>query len=241
MKSILFFLLIFLFIPSATYAQETVKSNTVTTQIGSPTAPPPTSSGRGRVAPDIPADQIKQAITDQFKINMEGFSNENLKYIWKKFWDISETKFFDLVPDGLVIQRNDSAKWSEQLGCAEIVPAVIIKEAGASGVRLDETTFTVVVLHELGHVIYHCNDRNLGFLKLKEEHNRIWSNSNGITVYGRNHYNSTENFAEMITYYLHPSVNERTIGVNPNIPFGMGKHRDFFEIVKQILGDYPQS
>jgi hypothetical protein len=201
------------------------ESNKVITKVGNPqdtthgTAPPP------------PAD-IRQGIIDQFGITMNGFQPQQLQWAWEKFWDVSHTNFIDLVR-GTEITAFDGM--SEQTGCRSFL---LRSSLGID--RGDETLFKVVLIHEMGHIIYHCNVESKAHIV---DHENAFSAEGGMTLYGETACYGTEptheDYAEMIAYYLNPGVIEQTAcGSRGVVPFADGKYPLHFMTAKEILGDY---
>lgn len=194
------------------------------------------------IPPNIADSELKQAILDQFGINMIGFGTEYLRYAWEKFWDISNTKFFQHLKNrtrakGTIIDVRQ-AGGSQQFACGESETDITLQQAGRGG-KFDKTTFTTILLHELGHILYWCvSDAD----SYRSDHDKLYVEIKGMTGYGRA-VDTTENYPEMITYYLHPGVTERTHGDysdQTNIPFAGGKNPSYFALVQKILGYYPQ-
>lgn len=232
----------------ATFAVEpvlaqTFKSNSVITKVGdAPEDQKPKIGGSGvkHPAPPAPAN-LQQAIYDQFNIDLNDFSQQELNWAWEKFWDIQHTKFFELTKGTHVFRTAGS---SETKGCSVYFAHYPIQEL-----------FNVILIHELGHVIQNC-PRDAKSLATK--HNNLYQNGkNTVTGYGLPKSFAPngsalscfgypawgENYAEMITYYLNPNAKEQTVGNgtcvnNGTVPFADGKHQDYFDLAREILGEY---
>ncbi len=207
------------------YAQ--TRSEKVTTRVGNPTTQPPTQGGE---APPPPQD-IRQGIIDEFGITMNGFTQEQLQWAWEKYWDVSHTNFINLVR-GTVVTAHSGM--SEQTGCKTFL---LRDELGIT--RGDATLFKVVLIHEFGHIIYWCGDGE----RATTDHENAFVSEGGMTGYGASGcYGTppiTEDYAEMITYYLNRNVLEQTgCELRGVVPFADGKYPKHFETARKILGDY---
>ena len=136
-------------------------------------------------------------------------------------------------------------------------PATYIQE------HADKTKFQLTIVHELGHTIENCNTDALNH---KNEHDAIWNKNNltwnnslvnktgkgynYLTGYSSQvwctgaddtlHNESTENYAEMIAYYLIPEAKERVITNCPrNDQVPLQVHPEYKEVARKILGDFP--
>ncbi len=246
--------------------QSTVKSNKVCTKVGNPsgTSPcegtevappgvvtPPTGpipqtgckDEQGNditcprpTAPNIPDSELIGALKDKFGITLSGFGNNYARALWEKMWEVSNTKFPELVKGALITVGAGS-----QTGCKEVnVPLVPSQE-----------TFTILVFHELGHVIRNCSSRGDSAW---DTHLAAIASEGYVSIYSNNPctysaqeleknrdwIHQSEDYAEMITYYLHQDKRQQTVrcaggGTNP---FADGAAPAHFEAVKQILGPY---
>lgn len=211
----------------------TMASNEVITRVGNPrTSSPGTGSGVHPKAPP-PPDDVRQAIIDKFGITMDGFNHDNLVWAWEKFWDVSNTHFIELAKGTTLTEA--AGRIPEQLSCTQIVI-----NNSANQQRLN-----VILLHELGHKIDHCNPEPLSH---HEEHEQVYAKEKNLTGYGLPNERGqacfgtpavNEDYAEMITYYLNPGVKE-LIECNrqDQVPFADGKYPLHYQLAKKILGDY---
>lgn len=186
------------------YAQ--TSSDKTTTRVGNPTSNPPSGGGS---AP--PTGDPRQAMIDEFDITMEGFSGEHLTWAREKLWEVSNTKFIDLVR-GTTIQAVSSG--SHQKGC---------RGSHSSGVDVDlqqfpQEFFKFLLIHELGHIVRNCNDRaTIQY----DEHINAHNSEGGVSYYGNNASSCTgsdnlsEDYADMIAYYLSPSAGLSTVSCDP--------------------------
>lgn len=188
--------------------------------------PTPPTNGKG-TPPPVNQQQLREEIIKKFGIAMDGFNTEQLQWAWEKLWDISSTEFINLA-NGAIITKTTSI--SEQLGCKAVrLRPPSTKEA-----------FNVVLLHELGHIVYWCNQDPIS---KRSEHARIFNLEGGITGYAQHACFGTppvnEDYAESHAYYLNPNTPE-VIECNRRnqIPFANGKYPMHFNLVKSILGNY---
>ena len=224
-----FFILILLVVLSTVsihtaLADYKTESNKVETRVGNPKATTPGN------APPPPSD-LRQGIIDEFGITFNGLSQEKLQYAWEKFWDIKHTKFFDLLGNVTIDIHDDT---SEQVNCNLIrLRRGLVEDGG-------EVLFKAVITHELSHIIYHCNDESLSHTV---DHENAFAAEGGVTYYGEVAcYGTapiTEDYAEMLAYYLNPGVVEQTgCGSRGVVPYADGKFPKHYATAKMILGDY---
>lgn len=185
-----------------------------------------------------PSGDLRQALIDRFGITMNGFDQTRLRYAWEKFCQLSSTKFNSLVR-GSVINTTSPAD-SQQVGCPGSPVAVYL------GAYQQEELFKVILTHELGHVIRNCSSRAASAW---DQHLNALRAEGGLTGYSRQlctysnpgaWQRESEDFAEMIAYYLNPNANEQTTArcsSGPN-PYTGGKNPLHFETARQILGDF---
>jgi hypothetical protein len=222
-----FLVLITSFGAKVAFAQYRSESNKVTTRVGNPT----TSGGPVNIPP-ISGDP-RQAVIDQFGVTISAnHPSEYAVWAWELLWRVSKTSFDERVR-GTFVDRDDTGSWQE--GC---------KEINIRG-TYDQSLFNVVFIHEMGHIIKNCPE---GRETYSDAHNTARSAEGPLTVYSRVlcTYDSpgewereSENYAEMITYYLNPDSDSRTAcGVEPN-PYANGGHPEHKRVAEQILGSYP--
>lgn len=221
MKQLLLFIttLFFLFVVTTTVvAQSSVEKST---RVGNPPIPSP-----GQKVPAPPANPatLQADIEKQFGIRMEGYSQKHMQWAWEKLWDVSHTNFIKLI--------------NPQPGSIRMIPGPS-QQHGPKYITLeawnDEELFKIVLIHELSHCIYWYNkDAD----SRQTEHNNLFGTIGGVTGYGAT--NKTENYPEMITYYLNPGIIERTSKNynKPIVPYANGRNSQYFELAKKILGDY---
>lgn len=215
----------------------------VSTSIQSCQLAPPTSLSTGPTAPitipDLqPGSDVRQALIDTFGITVDRrFTPDQMRTLWNKFRDVSNTNFNKLVR-GTVITAVEGGN-SRQTGCNAI----------DLGVSLTGEILTVVAIHEMGHVIRNCPQ------PFYDEQLKAYQAEGGVTNYSRTACtyitrehpiptaweHESEDYAETITYYLHPQASEQTAacaGRGPN-PYANGKKPLHYAVAKKILGAYP--
>ncbi len=178
------------------------------------------------VAPVIADNNYKQALKDKFSLILDdGLSIDQQRWIWEKMWDVSNTNFDEYVKGTTI---HNSAGVSHQ------GPG---KEVTLRTTNTDETSFKIVFTHEMGHIIYHhTTDQQ----SKRSEHDGVLYPKGPVTGYGA--CDVTENYAEMIAYYLNPNQVENTntpCGAwTPKIPYANGNNQNYFNLAKEILGVY---
>lgn len=199
---------------------------------------PSSSGGSHPVAPPIADSALRQAIIDKFGVTMDAnFSATQLKWAWEKLWDVSNTKFPGFIK-GSTIQATTPGS-SERLDCPG-KPTITIR----LGVSEDVEWFKLVLIHEFGHVIEKCpNSQSNNWAAFQN----AFDTEKGITYYAQNanrctgSNNLSEDYAEMIAYYLNPTTNAQTPrcapagSTNPNMKVNFPIH---YNVAKNILGDY---
>lgn len=173
-------------------------------------------------------------IKDTFGITMIGFSQHSLELAWQKFSAIdASTKFISLVR-GSVVQAIDSG--SSQVGCPGD-SAVDVYLQQFSG---DDDLFNVILIHELGHAVRNCNSRTA---IMYDQHLQVLASEGPITSYAANASCTgsdtfSEDYAEMVTYYLNINSPSRTAACAPDSqgnPYSGGRHPAHYQLVQQIL------
>lgn len=222
-----------------------IQSNVVCTKVGN--APddqkPPAclakspggTTGTGGPRPEAPPAEgdIRGAILEQFGVSMNGYDRQRLQWTWEKLWEVSNTNFVELVR-GSVVQVTSTSN-SHQVGCPGAAVAVYL------GPFNDEYTFKQAFAHELGHVIANCSTKRTAHW---QEYLNAHKTEGGVSHYGRNAESCTgsdsisEDFAEMIAFYLNPGVATTIVACN-RTPEQVNMAADFpmhFEVAKAILG-----
>lgn len=238
--------------PSPAASITSVKTGSVCIKVGNPTEPMPsacstpiattTATPQATSAPNQttekppappPPEEIGQAIATQFGINISGFGTQQLQWTWEKLWEVSNTRFIALVRGTSVTVGPGT-----QTGCKSVnLPAIGTKDG-----------FTVVLFHELGHIIRNCSPQaDSGYQKHLEALFNEGSVSNyakELCTYGSGEKSQwvreSEDYAETITYYLHPNASQQTVrcaGSGPN-PYSDGSNNLHFDVAKSVLGDF---
>lgn len=214
------------------HAQE-ARSNPVDIIVGDPKE---TIPGVGEVPP--PPSDIRQGIIDEFGITMNGFDQKYLQLSWESFWEVSNSNFFNLVR-GSVINKLPGISGSSQVGCP-----------GAESIRLaqyiGDRFFKFIIIHELGHVVRNCNNRET---IQYTQHLNAYAAEQGVSYYANNAYaclesdNHSEDYADMVAYFLRPADGVATAGCDPNPnrpnPFFSKTPTDFpahLQVAETVLG-----
>jgi hypothetical protein len=99
--------------------------------------------------------------------------------------------------------------------------------------------FQFILTHEMGHIIRNCNPRNAAKYN---EHLNVFSDEGGISYYARNAStctgsdNRSEDYADMIAYYLHPQSLMSSCGPQPSKnPYADGGFAKHFTTARAIL------
>ncbi|MBI2022341.1 hypothetical protein HYS97_00615 [Candidatus Daviesbacteria bacterium] len=205
------------------------------TEIPSEGQPPaePGKPGAKPVAPTVEESELREKIILEFGIRMDGFSAQYLKWAWEKFWDIKNTRFNELVRGAGIVATTPAN--TQQVGCRGGT-SVLLGQFG------DENTWKQVLIHELGHVVRNCNPQNrIQWI----EHERALTQEGGVSDYGNKAKsctgsdNGSEDYAEMIAYYLNPGNAVSTVTCFP--PQFPNMKQDFplhYNIAREVLGDY---
>jgi hypothetical protein len=239
----------------STQSAEEATSNCVVVQVGAPTGPTPTCAptsdlllsttpppapidspgGNRPEAPPVEPGNLRQAIIDKFGITMNGYSNQYMQWAWERLWEVSHTNFDELVKGSIINITNPAD--THQSDCPNTGKAAVF--LGAFG---DAKLFKHVLTHELGHVIANCHPR--GQVQ-REAHLKAFVAEGGVSDYGRNAHSCTgsdnisEDYAEMIAYYLNPGYAVSTVrcypAQNPNMSTNFTLH---YKVAKDILGEF---
>ncbi|MBI1981984.1 MAG: hypothetical protein HYW64_02035 [Candidatus Levybacteria bacterium] len=204
------------------------------TPAAGPQQPHPTSPPNPPITPPAAPSDLRQAISGQFGITMNGFDQQHLQWAWDKLWDVSRTNFITLVRGTTITASSDS----EQTGCKTIRLA----QYGP------QELFNVALIHELGHIILNCSKA----YAYEQEHAGVWRTEGGVTRYAQTACTyppqnrgswqfRSEDYAEMITYYLNPTAWAQTARcagrqLNPYLNNGYPLH---YNLAKKVLGAYP--
>lgn len=212
----------------STYAAYRTDSNEVRVGFG---GPPDLAPGGGNGAvPDQRPSNYRQALIDEFGITMNGFPESNYQWAWEFMHRVSNTRFPEYAA-GTVVGVDDSG--SHMTGCKTIF---------LRSTYQTYELFIPIFAHEIGHVVFHCTPG--GNAGLRAQHLAALEAEGPLTPYSQNlcYYDSpgayereTENFAEIIAYYLNPGLVAVTgCGSGPN-PFAGGAHPRHFEVARSIL------
>lgn len=179
---------------------------------------------------------IRQEIINKFGITMDGFDENHLSAAWEKLSEASNTKFPSLVK-GVRIQATNG-NTSSQVGCPGGTSIYLVQHQPL-------TFFKFIFTHELGHVIANCMNRNIS--KLDEQRN-AYSKEGGVSFYASNANSCTgsdgpsEDYADMIAYYLNPTVGFSTTicggraPINPPNPLFVAPTKKLhYDVARSIL------
>jgi hypothetical protein len=212
-------------------------SNCSVVKVGKPAGPPPpcntstsgnspTNDGTHPVVPPVQDGDFVKAVKNKFDITLVGYDQQHAKWVWEKFWDVSNTNFPTLVKGVTATNQPGSQQLDNN--------SIIVEGYG------DEQLFKVVFIHELGHIIRHRTDDNITDVEnaiLAEGYVTNYAqNANSCT--GSDSFN--EDYAEMIAYYLNPaspSITARCSDRAANT-YQNGNHPIHYAIAKSILGNY---
>jgi len=222
-----FSILTALALPTSVYSQ--AKSNPIDIIIGEPDfSNLPVGSGE---IPSARPDDYRQALISEFGITMNGFSSDNYLWAWEFMHKVSNTRFPGYVA-GTQVGVDNSGSWMS--GCKSIF---------LRSTYNTRDLFTIVFAHELGHVVYHCSEG--GSSVRRKAHLDALAAEGPLTPYSTNlcYYSSpgayereTENFAELIAYYLNPNITAQTgCGSGPN-PYSGGANPLQYQVAREILG-----
>lgn len=234
MKKILIVFSIICFIISssaAIYAQ----SSSVRTRVGEPVI--------STTAPVINPSQLQSAIQEEFGINMIGFTEQHLQWAWEQLWAVSDTNFKDLVQGSTIVATcGGSGCGSSQVGCFNETSVNLGQYQPAS-------LFKFILIHELGHVIHNCQPRDK--IRWQDIINAAASEG-AVSYYGGNapsctgSDNFSENYADVVAYYLSPSAGlsssscgNRAPQSPPNPFWGSPVLKpQQLGIIRQVMGEY---
>lgn len=236
-KLIIALIFIFVFVGLINVNSTFAQRSQVRTRVGNPK--------NNTVAPAVDPSQLQSSIQSEFGITMTGFSTQHLQWAWEKFWEVSDTSFRDLVRGSTIVATcGVSGCGSSQVGCFQGTSVVL-------GQYNPESLFKFILIHELGHVIHNCHDRS------KTRMNDIInaaapSNEGAVSYYGANASsctgsdNNSENYADVVAYYLTPSAGLSSASCGgqapqspPNPFWGNQVLKPLqLNIIKQVLGEH---
>lgn len=195
------------------------------------------------------AELIKVEIKEKFGIDfVGGWSGPMLAMACNKFAEISGTKFFDML--------HYNKPYEQSIFPINLSSGYDAHVEGARNVFLGPNfgvseNFIVVLLHEMGHVLYHAtpNKESLVTAARAADLGKPYPNG-GSTRYGDNPNSCiaggggpiNEDFAETTTYYLNPGKGEQTPGrstgcATGRVPFA-SRDSAHYKMMNEILGDF---
>jgi hypothetical protein len=197
----------------------------------------------------IPAD-VTQGLREKFNLTSNGFSQTQLKMIYKKLCQVADTNFVILLKpfNPVLTQTNQPGVAQTPLTCTDTMEMSFGRDLSN-----DEQILDYTILHEMTHVIWSCNDPSE--IK-KNEAVTVLTQEGGVTRYGEDIGGNTncsnfsadaEDYAEMIAYYLMPDFEEYLYpvpqldpcrpGYSPKLPYANGRHPLHFNLAKEIIGE----
>lgn len=195
--------------------------------------------GKGPEAPQVEGSKLRQELIDKFGITANGYGERHLRWIWEKMWDVSNTNFPKLIKGSLVANGSGSRQLPGYSIVVEAYP--------------DKELFQVIFIHEMGHVIRnnsaradaaysdHLNAMKADGLITNYPRSLCTYTAGEIAQYGRPFLEQSEDYAEMVAYYLNLESDARTTGCagrEPN-PYKNGKNPAHLEVARKVLGNYP--
>lgn len=214
-----------------------VNSNRVIVKIGNaPESERPKTGGEPAPPPSLAT--LKQDIQSKFGITLNGYGNQYLVWAWERFHEVNGTNFFDLTK-GTIIEVGEG-QMSKQIDCPSNPNLYDVLLSPYN----NERTFKAILIHELGHVIRNCNNRQtIQYL----EHEQAYAKEYGVSYYANNAYDCTksdnlsEDYADMVVYYLDPITTHQsaacaTVEKSPNLQQNFPLH---YNVANTVLGDYP--
>lgn len=240
LSSLVFGIVSFLSVPLITYAQQSVKSNSVITKVGDAKEEDRPRMAAGAKQPAPVSNNFREDILKEFGIDMQGFGEAQLRFAWEKFWDVKHTNFNKLVHGRQPVVKILAKAESKQINCGEVWLQNFPQEE----------FFKIIIIHELGHIIYHCNNDSEN---LVTEHKNVYKQEGEVTKYGRDvgggvsclgEPSISENYPEMIAYYLNQNSAQQTAKCATSLPGPNSKPYEnnakplHFNLAKRILGEY---
>lgn len=188
---------------------------------------------------------LQQAIQTEFGITMNNYSQRGLEYAYDMFKGYKSTKFNDLIKGTVVRNTPPSNEAGADSSYCQSGggPGIIVLDDFA-----DKKEFVLKLTHELGHIIFSCQEDPLS---KRTEHERVWTEENGITPYGRANSPSCEqhtwppvqrfargeDYAEMIAFYLNQDAKDQYRGAcsSNEAPFKTSKYPRHLDLARRIL------
>lgn len=182
-------------------------TNSVSNQVNTIIGNGKSIADNGTVAPPITGDK-RQAIINKFNITMNGFDDPHLEAAWEFFWRVSNTKFNSLISGSIINASINNI--SSQVGCPSGISVEIFP-------YLPKEFFQYLLSHELGHVVANCQRPSA-----RQDEIAIAAQDEGaVSYYGGNapactgSDNYSENYADVVAYYLNPQAGFATYRCDP--------------------------
>lgn len=201
-------------------------------------APPGSVDGQCTPTGTYPSDPGGE-LQSKYKISTEGFGADGIKMIYELATCVSTSKFPTLLG-----------------GTSTTVHNAISPSLGSIGMDCDSTcnvwipegtnAFKFILTHEFGHVLYYTNPRETMHVSEFED---SWNKEGGLSPYSGPYYGgqggcptkgAVEDYAEMIAYYLNPTMGGKTGACdsrdNPKNSLFEDTHFPLhLEVAKQVL------
>jgi hypothetical protein len=201
-------------------------------------APPGSVDGQCTPTGTYPADPGGE-LQSKYKISTDGFGADGIKMIYELATCVSTSKFPTLLG-----------------GTSTTVHNAISPSLGSIGMDCDATcnvwipegtnAFKFILTHEFGHVLYYTNPRETMHVSEFED---SWNKEGGLSPYSGPYYGgqggcptkgAVEDYAEMVAYYLNPTMGGKTGACdsrdNPKNSLFEDTHFPLhLEVAKQVL------
>ncbi len=221
-------------------------------------ASPQTPGFIGTLAPPPSPDYqiLHDDILKQFGVDFDlqnPFPYDYLTYAWEKLWNVSNTKFLELVRGAdknkiITVKREDKG-FNEQRGCLSIIMSGI---SSVDQKPYPKSLFQVVFIHELTHVIQSCNPNAVNFTAL----DAALKQEGGISTFSQDPTKCisgvtqlNEDFAETLAYYLNQEWGEQSYfstcppkdSTNPILRGDKPLHQQFVASLLGVTALIPQT
>lgn len=224
-------------------------SKSFDSQTGEEKSTPLASSSPAPASQTTRPANLAEAIKTEFGVTMNGYSNRGLEYAYDMFTRYKGTKFNDLIKGTFVSNVSNPPDQPE----AATDDTYCKTQGGPGRVVLDDFAskdeFVLKFTHELGHVIFACQQDPLS---KRTEHEKVWTGESGITPYGRTNSPSCdphtwppqkprfargEDYAEMIAFYLNQEAKDQYRGAcsSNEAPFKTTKYPRHLDLARRIL------
>lgn len=213
------------------------------------TSPQPAGGLAGSTISTAPVNRpanLQQAIQTEFGVTMNGYSDRGLGFAYDMFTRYKNTKFINLIKGTQVhnIPPAGEAGADDNYCRSQSGPGIVVLDDFS-----DQNEFVLKFTHELGHVIFSCQQDSAS---RRTEHEGIWSSEGGITPYGQANISNCdphtwppqkprfargEDYAEMIAFYLNQDAKDQYRGPcsSNEAPFKTTKYPKHLDLARRIL------